>query len=371
MPYDAGASIDLPARPDTAPDQPAAAPQRAGFSRWVLLGGVGLALVVVAALAYWLTRPAPVIAPTETPTVAAPAPGPSWRGLAPLPAGRAGFALASFSYEGKRYLYAIGGDIGAAPSDQVARFDLATNTWASLSAKPTPVSDVQGVVIGNRIYVPGGRLGSGAATDVFEAYDPQHDRWTKLKPLPQARSGYALAVMEGKLYLFGGWDGSAYHPEVWQYDPDKDEWASRAPMPTARAFAAVAVVENAIYVLGGENSSGALAVNERYIPSDDIGTGSPWATKLPLPAPAGHMSAAWINDQLFVLGAGAGQVLVYNSSADQWRTDKIPLADLRDLRVQAIGSKIYIVGGRDPSALSTQVYEYQAIYSVLLPVVVN
>jgi DNA-binding CsgD family transcriptional regulator len=366
------ASIEHRHLPDAIPDLPAAAPPRAGLSRGMLLGGAGAVLLVVVGLVFWLARPTLITPPAVTPTAAGAAtPGPSWRGLAPLPAGRAGFALSNFSYEGKRYLYAIGGDLGAAPSDQVARFDLATNTWASLSAKPTPVSDVQGVVIGNRIYVPGGRLGSGAATDVFEAYDPQHDRWTKLKPLPQPRSGYALAVMEGKLYLFGGWDGAAYHAEVWQYDPDKDEWADRAPMPTARAFAAAAVVENAIYVLGGENASGALAVNERYIPSDDAGSGSPWATKLPLPTPAGHMSAAWINDQLFVLGAGAGQVLVYNSSADQWRTDKIPLADLRDLRVQAIGSKIYIVGGRDPSALSTQVYEYQAIYSVLLPVVVN
>jgi N-acetylneuraminic acid mutarotase len=333
---------------------------------------LGLILATVILLRFFWPPPAsqPSVTPSSTGVAA---PGPSWRELAPLPAGRASFALTSFSYEGKRYLYAIAGETGSTVSDQVVRYDLSTNMWASLSAKPTAVDAVQAAVIGNRIYVPGGRLASGAVTDVFEAYDPQHDRWTKLKPLPQPRSAYALAVIEGKMYLFGGWDGSTYRNEVWQYDPDKNDWTTRTAMPTPRAFAVAAVVENAIYVLGGENSSGGQTVNERYIPSDDLGSGTPWSTKLPLPAPAQHMAAAAINDQLFVLGGtgNTNDLMIYNSNADQWRSDTIPLDELRDLRAQAIGTKLYIVGGRGTSALSTRVYEYQAIYSVLLPVIVN
>jgi DNA-binding CsgD family transcriptional regulator len=343
--------------------------------RRLLITGAMLSFIIGAGVLlrfYFWTAPASQ--PTVTPTSAAVAiPGPSWRELAPLPTGRASFALTSVSYEGKRYLYAIAGEIDSTVSDQVVRYDLTTNTWASLSPKPTAVDSVQAVVIGNRIYVPGGRTASGAITDALEAYDPQHDRWAKLKPLPQPRSAYALAVIEGKMYLFGGWDGSTYRGEVWQYDPDKDDWTVRTAMPTPRAFAVAAVVENAIYVLGGENSSGRQTVNERYIPSDDLGSGTPWSTKLPLPTPAEHMAVASINDQLFVLGGtgNTNDLMIYNSNADQWRSDTIPLDELRDLRAQGIGTKLYIVGGRGANALSTHVYEYQAIYSVLLPVVVK
>src|SRR5262249_11327024 len=153
----------------------------------------------------------------------------------------------------------------------------------------TAVGDIQAVVIGNKIYVPGGRLASGAPTNVFEVYDPQNNLWATLKPLPQPRSGYALATVEGKLYLFGGWDGASYRGEVWQYNPDDDEWSERSPMPTPRAFAGAAALESQIYVVGGENKDGALTVNERYTPSDD-GNGKPWATQQPLLAPRSHIA---------------------------------------------------------------------------------
>jgi N-acetylneuraminic acid mutarotase len=191
--------------------------------------------------------------------------------------------------------------------------------------------------------------------------------------MPAPRSGYALAVLEGKLYLFGGWDGQRYRSEVWQYDPGANSWTPRKPMPTARAFAAAAVVENAVYVVGGANEQGGLATNERYIPAEDNDTGSPWAVKAKLPNAADHIAAASIGDQIFLLGGAqdVNQLLIYTADNDSWRADKFPLAATSDLRTQAIGNKLYILGGRGAGTANPQVYEYQAIYSVLLPAISN
>jgi DNA-binding CsgD family transcriptional regulator/N-acetylneuraminic acid mutarotase len=338
------------------------------------IAGAALLVALVAIGAYWLlTRPA-ATGPAE-PTASAGVPDASqrWHELKPMPASRAGFALASYTYEGRRYLYAIGGDVGDQPSNQVIRYEVAADTWVSLSAKPTAVSDVQSVVIGGKIYVPGGRLADGQISDKLESYDPQQDRWATHAAMPAPRSGYALAVVEGKLFLFGGWDGKTYRNEVWEYDPGTNAWAPRKPMPTARAFASATVVENAVYVVGGLNEAGSLATNERYIPAEDNETGSPWAVKAKLPSAADHMAVASINDQVFLLGGaqGANQLLIYTVGNDSWRTDKFPLAATSDLRAQAIGNKLYILGGRAGKVANAQLYEYQAMYSVLLPAISN
>jgi N-acetylneuraminic acid mutarotase len=213
--------------------------------------------------------------------------------------------------------------------------------------------------------VPGGRLASGAPTTTVEVYNPQNDLWTTLKPLPQPRSGYSLAAVEGKLYLFGGWDGATYRSEVWQYNPDRDEWSERSPMPTPRAYAGAAVVEGQIYVIGGENTDGALTVNERYTPAAE--GGQPWATQQPLLAPRSHMAVVVSNNRIFVVGGTAtnDQLLVYNTT---WQIQAIPLAALRDLRAQVIRDRLYIVGGQGAEGTSPKAYEYQAFYTVMLPI---
>lgn len=341
--------------------------------RWLL--GIGLlvgALLAIGAL-WAATRLGPSVQPTASAPTAAgvvlPGPDERWHTLAEMPAPRFGFALAYYD----RKLYAIGGESSDTVSDQVLRYDLAANSWAALSPKPTAVSDVQAAVVGNKIYVPGGRLENGAISDQLDIYDPQADRWTRGARLPAPRSGYALAAVEGKLYLFGGWDGSAYRNDVWQYDPDADRWSERTPMRDARAFASAAVVEGQVYVMGGENADGALTLNERYVPAVDNGSGTPWAIRAPLPAPRSRLAVAAVGESglIFVLGGAAaeGASMLYNSALDSWQALQLPLeATLRDLRAQGIGEKLYILGGRDEESVSAQLYEYQALYTVVLPI---
>jgi len=365
--------VQLPAIPTTRAGERLA--QAARDWRVLMLGGTLLLLVIGIGVYLIVSRTGVTNPPTTTPVSGPAVPDISqrWHELAPLPAGRSGFAFASYTYEGKRYLYAIGGDVGDQASDQVIRYDVAANTWVPLSAKPTAVSEVQAVVIGGKIYVPGGRLASGQITNKLESYDPQQDRWSARQPLPTPRSGYALAVVEGKLYLFGGWDGKSYRNEAWEYDPGQNTWSQLTAMPTARAFAAATVVENAVYVVGGANDQGSLAINERYIPAEDHQSGNPWSVKAKLPSAADHMAIASINDQIFLVGGkqSANQLLIYTVGNDSWRSDKLPLPAVSDLRAQAIGNKLYIVGGRGATAANTQVYEYQAMYSVLLPAISN
>jgi N-acetylneuraminic acid mutarotase len=376
---DADALADTPDAAREWPATPAepiavVSPPAAKRRPWLLGAGLLLVLLVAGTIVYSTFRGTTPIAPTATSSTgdATPDTRTRWRTLAPMPSGRSGFALTSYNSDNNQYFYVIGGETNGAVSNQLLRYEPGTNTWTALTSKPTAVSDVQAEVIGNKIYVPGGRLASGAISDVFESYDPRRDKWTALKPLPGKLSGYALAAFEGKLYLFGGWDGQNYHAEVWQYDPGLDQWSAKSPMQTGRAFADAAVPERQgrIYVIGGENSSGALTANESYNPAEDDGSGQPWSTKAPLPAPSSHLAVATTGRTIFVIGgSNAGkQLLQYSIALDSWKPDALPIEPLRDLRAEANIDKLYIIGGQDGGTSSAAAYDYQASYSVFLPI---
>jgi DNA-binding CsgD family transcriptional regulator len=349
-------------------------PSPAGRRPWLLGGMLLAALLIAGTIAIYATRAPATVVPTAAPsdTVEPTADTQTrWRTLAPMPSGRSGFALTSYNSDNNQYFYVIGGETNGTVSDQLLRYEPSTDTWTALTSKPTAVSDVQAEVIGNKVYVPGGRLASGAISDVFEAYDPRRDKWATLNPLPIKLSGYALAAFEGKLYLFGGWDGQNYHAEVWQYDPDLDKWSAKSPMQTIRAFADTAVPERQgrIYIIGGENASGALTANESYNPAEDDGFGQPWSTKAPLPSPSSHLAVATTGRTIFVIGGSnpEKQLLQYSVALDSWKPDALPIEPLRDLRVEANIDKLYIIGGQNGSTSSAAAYDYQANYSVFLP----
>lgn len=331
-------------------------------SRWLLPVLIGAALIgLILAAAFALGWFSPTVEPEASTEQA------RWMTLPAASTARAGFAIAS---SGER-LYVIGGENTTGVLDSIERYDASLRTWAELSKKPTAVADVRAVVLGGKLYVPGGRRSNDPKdiTTAFERYDPSAEAWETLPDLPQPRSAYALAALEGKLYLFGGWDGSAYRGEVFEYDPERASWRERTPMPTARAFADAGVVEGSIYVLGGESQAGPLANNEVYTPAQE--GGQPWARRAPLPQPRSRFGSAVALSIIHVLGGDprGAEPLKYNARADNWQPFAGPS--------QAIGSQpgvvqqdvsIVVLGGKaGADSYSGEMQAYQALSTIWLP----
>lgn len=290
-----------------------------------------------------------------------------WQELPALPEPRAAFAVASLSDQ----IYVIGGENQDGVLGSVVRYDVGFEAWASLSDKPTPVSDARAVVLGEKIYVPGGRGSSdpGDVVAAFERYDPRTESWEKLRDMPQPRSGYALATAEGRLYLFGGWDGARYRQDVFEYDPGRDEWQERTPMPTARAYGDAAVVDASIYVLGGENESGPLATSELYFPARE--GEQPWVRRPPMPQARSRFGAVGVSSPsvIYIIGGDqAMEPLQYNADTDRWQPLVAPARPIgsqpgviqQDTTIVTLGGKL------DASTYSETMQRYQALYTLPL-----
>ena len=95
-------------------------------------------------------------------------------------------------------------------------------------------------VLDGKLYAVGGFNGDDFLNSV-ERHDPATNAWEAVAPLTLARLGAGVAALEGKLYAVGGREDDEAEGErpahsVERYDPASNAWEEVAPMATARAF---------------------------------------------------------------------------------------------------------------------------------------
>jgi N-acetylneuraminic acid mutarotase len=324
--------------------------------------------VLVFALAAWrlVVGPSPFVASAATPTTPT-----RWSTLAELPEPVAAPAVAVYENQ----IYVIAGQGPDGPSAGVWSFDASDRAWSPGTAKPTAVTDAQAAMIGGRIYVPGGLGIEGRPIRALEIYNARTDAWETGADLPAARSGYALAAIDGRLLLFGGWDGADFTASVYEYTPEDDRWREVSAMPTARGYAAAAVVAGRVFVVGGTAGDGPLDVNEAFAPEAESEQNGGWETLAPLPTSGDYINAAVVADTIFVFGGETDDTpsirLGYNASEDTWvQLEAVPGdSGLARTGVAAIGPLVHVLGGRDQSLPESSHATYQALYVSFIPFV--
>jgi kelch-like protein 18 len=119
------------------------------------------------------------------------------------------------------------------------------------------------------LYAVGGLSSVRGNLSSVERYDPQKSTWESSKGMTTLRSRVGVAVVDRKLYAFGGYDGSSRLCTVECFDPEKDEWSMKSPMSTRRSALSIAVLGKDIYVIGGYDGNTSLSSVEIYnVPCD-------------------------------------------------------------------------------------------------------
>jgi len=172
---------------------------------------------------------------------------PRWHTETTLPTARSRFAQAAL---GGR-LYLISGETESGLTGRVDVYNLDDGTWEQQAPKPTAVANVKAAVVGERIYVPGGLIAGDQPTDVLEVLDAATGQWSQGTPLPKPLFGYALIADNQGFWICGGWDGQRYVTDTYRYRAANDAWETGPPLTMARGFAAGALLDGRIYLTGG------------------------------------------------------------------------------------------------------------------------
>jgi len=344
-------------------------PRRRPAWFWIAIGG-GVLLLGLAVI--WLINGG--LAGVRQP-VAGTVPQPGWLTAPSLPTPRSRAAAAV--YDGSGYL--VGGSTVAGVSAETLKYDSQTDRWQTLADKPVAVEEIQAATLGEKIYVPGGIIASGMPSAVLEVYDPRDDRWESRTPLPIPLSGYALAAHEGRLYLFGGWNGREISDKVFVYDPLADTWLERSPLSQARQYAAAVSMGGKILLAGGLGKEGALERVEAYYPEREMSGEPAWEEKHPLPKARYAFGLVPLTGQIYALG-GLGEdsevqldILKYLPQNNVWiESESAPLAGAAYLAAVAVVEEnlLHLMGGENSAADPQDSHQvFQGVYTVVIPII--
>ena len=205
-----------------------------------------------------------------------------WETRTPIPSSRRAYAIATC----KNKIYIIGGSNSKA--NEV--YDPTTDTWENKTPLPSQYNRnfFNAHTVNEKIYVISGMtdelsMWSSNSPEV-NIYDPTIDTWTNGKQIPYPVCKYASAVIDDKIYVFGGIDYSAGPIEVYGltqiYDTVTNTWSLGTPIPGDR-HSCVATVGSGpwgIYVLGGVVNDIPSSVTQIY---DPIKNSWSYGTSLP------------------------------------------------------------------------------------------
>src|SRR5450759_1610300 len=366
-----GSPAAAPATPAVEPLIVAGPLQVNPRKRWVLIPITSLAVVsllflVALGLRAYLVSQAATTAAFQTNNSSLPA---RWGSGAALPEPRQGLALVTYEDN----IIAIGGESIHGVTGRVDQYIPSLNTWKEMAAKPHPVSNIQAVLLGEKIYVPGGRGPDEKPTNFVEVFDPRRNLWENKTPLPIAISDYAMAALEGKLYLFGGWDGDHVLASVYSYDPSQDKWQLRAPMSAPRSWAGATAINGKIYVIGGYDGKNALSTNEAYYPQRDGNGENPWEKHVALPQGRYGMAVAGLVDTIYLVGGknqAKGLDQEYSPLADRWVAfESSPVQVGAGAAMVPFQNQLYLMGGETTVGPANTNLVYQAIYTVVIPLI--
>ncbi|MBI4200436.1 MAG: hypothetical protein HY535_08205 [Chloroflexi bacterium] len=222
-------------------------------------------------------------------------------------------------------------------------------TWETKAPMPTARHGAAGGVINGKLYVAGGHDGTQYLA-TLEVYDPATNTWASLSPMLTAQHSVGGGVINGKLYVVGGIGaGNQKLATLEVYDPATNTWTTKAPMPTARSGAGVVAIDGKLYVVGGCVGwcAPTTAVLEVYDPATDT-----WTTKASMPTARGVADVAVVDGLLYVMGGCCGWTVpqseqmsktieVYNPTTNTWTTKTQHLVGAGDT-AGSINEKIYV-----------------------------
>jgi N-acetylneuraminic acid mutarotase len=188
------------------------------------------------------------------------------------------------------------------------------SSWSSMSPMPTARGGVGLAVVNGKIYAIGGLNGNNVPVSTTEEYDPQTNGWTSKMPMPTSRSGFAIAVYQNRIYVIGGTVGNGYVGNTEAYDTVSNTWETKTSMPTPRADLCANVIDDKIYLIGGKRYSNAAPyfnetnINEAYDPVNDS-----WSIKTSVSNSVQGYASAVANGKIYVMGGSLVSLSLENT----------------------------------------------------------
>ncbi|SDL10100.1 Por secretion system C-terminal sorting domain-containing protein [Catalinimonas alkaloidigena] len=312
-------------------------------------------------------------------------------------------------YQGKFYLVAGNRnghraflDDGVTPAN-VAWFDSydpATNQWATLPDAPHARDHFHAAVIGDKLYVAGGRRSRDGTSDgiwkdteaAVDVYDFAQNRWLNTgespQNLPTQRAGAAVVVIGSELLVIGGEIDNAPSNLALKtteaLNPLNGTWRALANLNLGRHASQAILYNGDVYLPAGSKTKGGTEITyaETFMevlsfdgPPNAPTTYPTWTTVSNAPIPRSEAQVVEYNGELYFFNGFAPNIKIENSCAkydpvqNAW-TALAPMPNQPNGKpwavthngIALVSDTVWIVGGRvgdNPGPVTNRVWWYK------------
>lgn len=201
------------------------------------------------------------------------------------------------------------------------------------------------------------------STDAFARFDPESGKWTALTPLPAPCSSLDAAVLDGKIYVLGGWklsgasDDAEWATTYYVADlaAETIRWEALPQAPFQHRALAVAATDSFVYAVGGMDYDDSTTAKV-FVFDPKAGK---WSEGPKFPA-EGRLrgfgcSAFGVGNTVWASGR-SGRVYALEDGADAWRDTGYDLATPRffhRLLPDGNGNLLFVGGAGKEGALAS------------------
>ena len=238
---------------------------------------------------------------------------------------------------------------------------------------PSPIARVEagGAVINDKIYVFGGFTNTSMEASLqSHVYDPSTDVWTRLADMP-AKITHSMCAVDGNIVWFvAGFDGNdpgIAVDNVYKYNIDTDSWSQGPNLPASRGGGGTAIVGRELHYFGGYSADRKTNNADHWVL--DLDNPTSWTTAADLPSPRGHFGVAVFNGKIYAVGGQFGHdgansesdlMHVYDPATNTWtQAPSLPFPrSHHEAGTIVHEDHIIVVGGQ--SAVSTSINDISA-----------
>ncbi|OQP45001.1 hypothetical protein A4H97_33095 [Niastella yeongjuensis] len=254
---------------------------------------------------------------------------------------------------------------GSAAPNQVWKYDPVTDTWAQQA------NMLQAIGVAPAITWNGKGWILGSTDKTMYMYDPTYNSWVKKSTGPiNVTNRVQGFLLNDKLIIAGGLNGSTTVAEVWEYDLVKDTWTRKNDMPFGMSYAPAFALNGKGYLITGNSTRSNPAAPQsadclQYDPGSDT-----WTILPDFPGGPRGGGIGFTDGHKAYVGTGNNGPI----KTDMWQLDPATLtwariADIPRGRygtvAMVIGHHAYISTGAQNTGGNVDVWQYEMPYNYL------
>ena len=208
----------------------------------------------------------------------------------------------------------------------------AAQEWEKLPDMPVEKWEPGTVVLDGKLYLFGGYTDGVRSSRLAHVFDPADGSWTRIQDLPSAITHMNL-VRDGRSVWFAGGfkDGYRGHAiaEVWSYDFDADRYTAAPLLPETRGGGGLALAGRKLHYMGGVAADRDTDSPDHWVLDLDAWARdrAGWTAAAPMPTPRNQFSCVTFEGRIYAIGGqfhhdteqlDQARVDIYDPATDTW-----------------------------------------------------